>query len=84
MFINKNVEPLNLSSEITDAELNEAQQKDGEKEEMTFEKEPLSKKLNIVNRLLRYLWYKRSVSDEDDELENNKALDNHIEKKILS
>ncbi|CAF5113919.1 unnamed protein product, partial [Rotaria magnacalcarata] len=28
MFINKNVEPLNLSSEITDAELNEAQQKD--------------------------------------------------------
>ncbi|CAF1576070.1 unnamed protein product, partial [Rotaria magnacalcarata] len=23
-------------------------------------------------------------SDEDDELENNKALDNHIEKKILS
>ncbi|CAF2030183.1 unnamed protein product [Rotaria magnacalcarata] len=84
MFINKNVEPLNLSSEITDAELNEAQQKDDEKEEMTFEKEPLSKRLNIVNRLLRYLWYKRSVSDEDDELENNKALDNHIEKKILS
>lgn len=82
-----NTKPLYLSSEINKTEVTEAEQKTEEKKEIVLEKQPLSKKSKFVNKILRWIWYSRPVSDEnyfDEEKINNKNLDDHIERKILA
>ncbi|CAF2960728.1 unnamed protein product [Rotaria sp. Silwood2] len=86
MSLNKNMKTLHLPSEISNRELIEAEQKAEEKKETLHANQSLSKQSNIVNKILRRIWYTRPVSDEDDlddENHNNKTIDDHIEKKIV-
>ncbi|CAF1587229.1 unnamed protein product [Rotaria sp. Silwood1] len=82
--INKNIKTLHLSSEISNHELIEAEQKSEERKEILYEKnQSLSKQSNLIDKFIHHIWYTRPVSDEDDDInENNKTIDDHIEKKI--
>lgn len=67
-----------MPSEISNRKLIEAE----EKKEIIVETQPLSKTPNIFSKFVRHLWYKRSVTDEEDN--DNQIIDDRIEKKILA
>ena len=85
--LNKNIKPLHLTSEISNIELIEAEQKIEEKKEDILENQPPSKQLNVVDKLMRKVWYTRPVSDEGDTSDENhdqKITDDLVEKDIVA
>ena len=88
--LNKDIQPPHLPSEISNIELNEAEQKTEEKKESVLENQSsLKKQTNVVNRLMRRVWYDtRPLSDEGDlpdETTDVKGTDDHVdEEKIIA
>ncbi|UJR31498.1 hypothetical protein I4U23_018987 [Adineta vaga] len=62
----KNIQPLHLSTEISNIELIEAEEKTEEKKEIAFEHQSTLKLPNAIDKFMRRVWYTRPVSDEDD------------------
>jgi len=76
-----------VPSEISNIEIIEAEQKIEEKKEVVLENQPLSKQPNVVDKLIRRVWYTRPISDEGDtpdENQDQKVNDDHVEKETIA
>ena len=84
----ENVQPLQLSPQISNIELIEAEQKTEEKKEIIMENQSDPKRpSDAVDQVLNRVWYNRPVSDEGDssgETAPVKVIDIQEEKKMIA